>query len=56
MSDGSGTLAGSGTQMSSYAEVTKGSDPFVTSGRVRDFHGALEDYLRALHERFGTST
>ena len=21
-------------------------------GRVRDFHGALEDYLRALHERF----
>jgi phosphoglucosamine mutase len=22
-------------------------------GRVRDFHGALEDYLRALHERFG---
>src|SRR5919198_5414569 len=22
-------------------------------GRVRRFHGALEDYLRALHERFG---
>ncbi len=22
-------------------------------GRVRTFHGALEDYLRALHERFG---
>jgi phosphoglucosamine mutase len=22
-------------------------------GRVREFHGALEDYLRALHERFG---
>src|SRR5262245_8983190 len=22
-------------------------------GRVRAFHGALEDYLRALHERFG---
>ncbi len=33
-------------------EATKASDAFVTPGRVRDFHGALEDYLRALHERF----
>jgi phosphoglucosamine mutase len=26
--------------------------PAATIGRVRQFHGALEDYLRALHERF----
>jgi phosphoglucosamine mutase len=27
--------------------------PAPRIGRVRRFHGALEDYLRALHERFG---
>jgi phosphoglucosamine mutase len=29
------------------------SPPPTRPGRVRRFHGALEDYLRALHERFG---
>jgi phosphoglucosamine mutase len=33
------------------ARGTNSSEYFVP-GRVRDFHGALEDYLRALHERF----
>ena len=28
-------------------------EPAPRIGRVRRFHGALEDYLRALHERFG---
>jgi phosphoglucosamine mutase len=32
-------------------EGTKVPGTFVP-GRVRNFHGALEDYLRALHERF----
>jgi phosphoglucosamine mutase len=32
-------------------ENRNGSRPAV--GRVRTLHGALEDYLRALHERFG---
>jgi phosphoglucosamine mutase len=52
-------FGGDGFKLSDAAELeieaalagTKASGAFVP-GRVRDFHGALEDYLRALHERF----
>jgi phosphoglucosamine mutase len=34
------------------AELEKDWDPPARTGRVRRFHGALEDYLRELHVRF----
>jgi phosphoglucosamine mutase len=34
------------------AELEKASEPSVRLGRIRRLHGALEDYLRELHQRF----
>ena len=34
--------------------VATAPEPSAEVGHVRRFHGALEDYLRALHERFAT--
>ncbi len=34
--------------------VATAPEPSAEVGHVRRFHGALEDYLRALHERFST--
>jgi phosphoglucosamine mutase len=40
------------TEHAIEAELSDTSPPAVRIGRVRRFHGALEDYLRELHVRF----
>jgi phosphoglucosamine mutase len=39
-------------QTEAEIEAALDDEPSAAVGRVRRFHGALEDYLRALHERF----
>ena len=50
-------FGGDGFKLSDAAELEiermlEAPPPLGPIGRVRRFHGALEDYLRALHERF----
>jgi phosphoglucosamine mutase len=49
---GDGFKLSDATELEIEAALDAGPQPTARIGRVRDFHGALEDYLRALHERF----